>query len=44
MGATLRGNMGQTIAGCFLEEGARVIVAGRTAAGLETLRERQAAV
>jgi 2-hydroxycyclohexanecarboxyl-CoA dehydrogenase len=35
MGASRRGNMGQAIARRFLEEGARVVVSGRTAAGLE---------
>ena len=36
MGATRPGNMGQAIARRFLAEGARVVVSGRTAAGLET--------
>jgi NAD(P)-dependent dehydrogenase (short-subunit alcohol dehydrogenase family) len=35
MGATRHGNMGQSIARCFLQEGASVVVTGRTAAGLE---------
>ncbi len=35
MGATRPGNMGQAIARRFLQEGAQVVVAGRTAAGLE---------
>jgi 2-hydroxycyclohexanecarboxyl-CoA dehydrogenase len=35
MGATRAGNMGQAIARRFLDEGARVVVAGRSAAGLE---------
>lgn len=35
MGATRQGNMGQAIARRFLQEGARVVVSGRTAAGLE---------
>ncbi|HEY6870639.1 MAG TPA: SDR family oxidoreductase [Novosphingobium sp.] len=35
MGATREGNMGQAIAQRFLDEGATVIVSGRSAAGLE---------
>ncbi len=35
LGATRTGNMGQAIARRFLQEGARVVVAGRTAAGLQ---------
>lgn len=35
MGATRPGNMGQAIARRYLQEGAKVVVAGRTAAGLE---------
>jgi NAD(P)-dependent dehydrogenase (short-subunit alcohol dehydrogenase family) len=35
MGATRQGNMGQAIANRFLQEGATVIVSGRSAAGLE---------
>ncbi|MFC4294713.1 SDR family NAD(P)-dependent oxidoreductase [Novosphingobium tardum] len=35
MGATRAGNMGQAIARRFLEEGAKVVVSGRSAQGLE---------
>lgn len=35
LGATRPGNMGQAIARRFLQEGTKVVVAGRTAAGLE---------
>jgi 2-hydroxycyclohexanecarboxyl-CoA dehydrogenase len=35
LGATRAGNMGQAIARRFLQEGARVVVAGRTAEGLQ---------
>ena len=39
MGATRQGNMGQAIARRFLQEGASVVVAGRTAAGLEAFAD-----
>jgi 2-hydroxycyclohexanecarboxyl-CoA dehydrogenase len=39
MGATRAGNMGQAIARRFLQEGARVVVSGRTAAGLQAFAD-----
>ena len=44
LGATREGNMGQGIAARFLEEGAKVVVAGRTREGLDRFAAKTGAV